>query len=280
MGEYEVYFDESESPAEKIICVAGYVFEASKARALEQKWTEVLERFGVRYFHMVECAGNSKGFAHLTPQQCSEIGILLMDLLKEHMECGFAVNFDTRFAADLPSALTSGIRKMTPYDVCCSFCLHHVRGWMQKNNIQGSVSYFFEAGHASQKQAARILRDQFSTPELRALYKHRSHAFRDKRDAVLLQCADILAWQWRKYLLDKVRGKTAMRKDLISLLEKPHFQTDFNRRVIRRYLEVVIRNDPRLAKPLISYQFRLSLNGSVSALPSASRYPVVPKIVG
>lgn len=258
MGLVEVYFDESQSDEEQILCLAGYVFRKERAIELQSKWESVLKEYDVPIFHMVDCAHGTKNFANLSKNKRVALQIKLFDLLKEHMECGFAVTFDLRYAYLCPSARSSNIEKLSPYGLCCYWCLMHARGWANRDGGEMEIAYFFEAGHNNEREASKIVSDTFSEPKNCELYRYAGHAFIPKTKAVLLQTADILAWHWRKHLADKKNGKPGMRKDLLSLLDKPHFTTNFDKRTIKQFLAVVRKDDPSTAKPLVFYQVQLN----------------------
>ena len=67
---------------------------------------------------------------------------------------------------------------------------------MTKNSFDGTVSYFYEAGHASKTEANALMSRIFSNAALRGTYHYGSHTFADKQQLRPLQAADILAWQW------------------------------------------------------------------------------------
>ncbi|MCU1441825.1 MAG: hypothetical protein JWP85_2822 [Rhodoglobus sp.] len=237
----EMYFDESESDKHNLLCVSGYIFKKERCEILEGKWSEVLKREGLPYFHMVECAHQNKTFKGFDETRCIAIQTELMNLLKDHIEVGVSITYDLSHAHLCPSAKLHGIDIVSPYYLCCYFALMQIREWMKKENFSGDVSYWFESGHKNQTQANHIMNEIFSVPEMRSHYCYGSHSFIKKESAGALQCADILAWQWAKRVKDQMDGKDKMRADLKSLLEKPHFYMHFDLAAINEF-RLVIQN--------------------------------------
>jgi hypothetical protein len=212
----EAYFDESESDG--ILCVAGYWYEKNAAIALDAQWKAILKKYHVEYFHMVECAHGSKQFKKINRQDRIEMQTALMNLIKRYASGGYAASFELEHAGLLPSAKQHGIDLLSPYAFCCYFALMGLRHWANENNFRGKIAYFFESGHANHAEANRIMNDIFIVDELKDFYRYGGHAFADKSKATALQTGDILAWQWRKLIVDEKKGRRP-RKDLHSLLE-------------------------------------------------------------
>jgi hypothetical protein len=60
----EGYFDESGDldDAPGIFCVSGYFVETEAAKRMDAEWCEVLEKYQLGFFHMVDCAHGNEGF--------------------------------------------------------------------------------------------------------------------------------------------------------------------------------------------------------------------------
>src|SRR6267143_645594 len=104
-----MYFDESEDPRHKLLCVAGYLFKKENCELLEQQWSTVLKRENLPYFRMVDCAQGDGVFRGFSKDRRVQIQIELFDLLKKYMETGISISFDLRFADLCPSAVLHGI---------------------------------------------------------------------------------------------------------------------------------------------------------------------------
>lgn len=243
MESAEMYFDESEDAKHKLLCVAGYLFRKEKRERLEREWNSVLKRESLPYFRMVDCAQGSGVFQGFGKERRSQIQIELFDILKEHMETGISISFDLRFDHLCPSAIYHGIDVVSPYSLCAYFCMMQGRKWASESKFEGEIAYFFESGHKHQTQANRIMNAVFDVPELRSYYRYGTHSFVPKDKVVALQCGDILAWQWSKYIKDKRESRRKPRADLMSLLERPHFTIHFNEEVLVEFRRVVKKSN-------------------------------------
>ena len=224
----EMYLDESERD-QSILCIGGYLLRKEQAEALQPLWREALAQHNLSHFHMVDCAHGNEEYADISANDRIKLQTRLFALLKEHIECGYSYSFDLEHADLCPNAVELGRAQITPYTLCAYFCLHGARHWAKRSNFGGEIAYIFEAGHSSQGQASALMDQIFRVPSLREFFQYAGHAFIPKKKAAGLQCADILVWQWGKNRSDKKQGITRNRKDLLSLLDKPHFCHHFDR---------------------------------------------------
>ena len=66
MSLMEVYFDESGShDGSPFLCVAGYLVESERAKAMTSEWNEAVFSRGLSHFHMIDCAHGANEFAKL-----------------------------------------------------------------------------------------------------------------------------------------------------------------------------------------------------------------------
>jgi hypothetical protein len=218
----ECYFDESGShDGSPALCVAGYLFEKEHCKALDLGWKAVLDQYKLPFFHMTDCAHNQWPFDHLSRDECIEAEKAMIALINEHAELGVAIAVNEQdywhlFGPNSPGG--------SPYSFCCWQVLAGIRNWIQKNNFEGEISYFFEAGHASQSEANRIMSRIFTDPGLRAGYHYASHSFVDKEKLRPLQTADILAWQWHTQMKRWLKNDHRRRADFQALAAKPRHE--------------------------------------------------------
>lgn len=70
---------------------------------------------------------------------------------------------------------------------------------LEKAQFVDDVAYFFEAGHDYEGEARRFLANAAQNGgALKDYYRHRSDTFAPKTNALPLQAADMLAWEWAK----------------------------------------------------------------------------------
>jgi hypothetical protein len=246
----EAYFDESYAAGgSQVLVVAGYLFEKDVARELDLKWKETLFRYkDLPYFHMVDCAHGNDPFDRLCRKECDAIAREMIALIRDHALFGVAVAVSERDYNELfPEG---GWRPMGDvYSYSCWTALTAIYGWILKNQFDGEIAYFFEAGHRSQPKANAIMKNIFDSPNLRSDYRYAAHGFRAKQCLRLLQTADILAWQHFSDIKKIISGK-ARRKDFAALIEGQSLELKFIRRehlqVMRNQVDDFVAGRPLL----------------------------------
>jgi Protein of unknown function (DUF3800) len=217
--QYQAYFDESGSHAgSHVLCVAGYVMEKRQARKLSRDWMAVLHAKGLPYFRMSECAHGNGPFSRLSKSDRIAVAKRVIEIIKGRTILGLAVTLNSDEFRSLMQfhPLIGG-----PYSFAAHMVLTGVNTWIERNNIQGKVAYFFEAGHESRPEANRIMAEIFSHENLKNEYRYGGHAFVEKEEAPAVQAADLLAWQWYTDKRHEMEGRPR-RKDCASLLEHWH----------------------------------------------------------
>ena len=94
-----------------------------------------------------------------------------------------------------------------------------VEQWANENNFNGDIAYFFEAGHAYQPQANKLMNAVFKSEYFNRKFRYGSHTFVDKTKARPIQSADILAWQAATDIKRALSGFKARRADYLALLQ-------------------------------------------------------------
>jgi hypothetical protein len=231
-------------------CMGGYVFEKERAKQLDLAWKDMLDRYDLPYFHMVDCAHGNKLFKKLGSEKCDAVAREVISLLREHVLFGFATAVVEREYEELfppPSPFGSA------YTYCCWTALSVIHEWILRNQFNGKVAYFFEAGHKSEGEADAIMTKIFKNRDLKKGYRYSAHAFISKKNHRLIQTADVLAWHHatdvKKLLTNKPR-----RKDFAALIENQPLMLRF---IAREHLEGMRRRvDAALAgRVLVSGTF-------------------------
>jgi len=212
----EAYFDESGSHNESpVLCVAGYVFETKQCMSFDLKWKGILAKYRLPYFHMVDCVHGLHPFNSLSPDHRIDCEKELIAIIREHMVFGSALTVGTLHYKSIGYDDHTG----TAYSWLCWMSLIAVRAWADQNKFDGKIAYFFESGHANQREANQLMNDIFAVPYLRDQYRYVSHSFVDKRQNRPIQAADMLAWLFATQYKRKKRGLNNFRKDLRALVE-------------------------------------------------------------
>jgi hypothetical protein len=216
------YFDESGTDAKStILCVAGYIFLEENAVAFEVEWKKMLEKYGIPFFHMVDCAHGTGYFKALSPVHRIEIQKEAIALTKRYASKGIALSIEKSAFPDVgPLKLWS-----TPYTFLCGQVLYGVQLWADEAGFEGEIEYVFEAGADGEKKSvAETTNALLSSDDTRKLFRYSKHTHATKTEAVQLQCADLLAWHWftHQRRTQEGKGKRADFKNLIGLRIDPH----------------------------------------------------------
>jgi hypothetical protein len=215
----EAYFDESGSHCgSKSLCVAGYLIERKQSELMAQEWNEVLDKYNLPFFHMVDCAHHAPPFDKLSLEQCIAVEKRMIDLIKRRTVQGVGVIIDY-------DAFTKRFGEACFFGSAYTLCFHHILAglsdWAEKTEYQGDVAYFFEAGHESRSEADAIMQIALNNKKIRGEMHYAGHAFVDKEKSPQVQAADLFAWQLVKDLKNHDEGRPR-RKDFISLTDHPH----------------------------------------------------------
>jgi hypothetical protein len=161
----EAFLDESGTHAgSPALVVAGYLIERSNSEAMAKAWNEVLTRYQLSYFHMVECAHGNGEFAKLNMTDRIAVQTQMIAIIKQFTVQGIGViisyaDFTKRFG------------EKCFYGTAYTFAMHVIwRGialWAEKTDFQRQIAYFFEAGHKSAGEAHQLMSLAISAPEIR-----------------------------------------------------------------------------------------------------------------
>jgi hypothetical protein len=210
MMSFEAYFDESGSDDEsKILVVGGYLFETDRARRATKKWRQVLRDYDLPFFHMVDCAHHVKPFDKLTADQCIEVEKRMIDLIKRYATLGFVAIVNPKRYQNR--------KKEDAYSSCVQLCAMAIASMLLASNTPARVALIFEDGHANGPKANNYLKNLSSSDALSSVYG--SHKFAKKEEQPLLQAADLLVWQYAKFIKDKIWSTRKMRADFKSLMQ-------------------------------------------------------------
>jgi hypothetical protein len=231
----EAYFDESGShEGAPVLCVAGYLFERTKRDRLDFLWKEVLDRYSLPFFHMVDCAHGNSPFNKLTKEERIAVESEMIAIIREHALFGFAIavvekEYNELFPRSPGNPLGSA------YTYCCWTLLSVIHEWIVRNQFNGKIAYYFEAGHKNESEANEIMNIIFGNPNLRASYRYAAHGFVDKKEIRAIQTADIIAWQHAIDVKRMLKGQPK-RADFVALIKD---QNVMLRYVTREYLQVM-----------------------------------------
>ncbi len=207
------YFDESGTDAKSPdLVVAGYIFLDENVAPFEAEWKAMLEKYGLPFFHAVECMHGKGAFKHLTRKEQTAAQTEAIEIIKKYGAKGIALSIDKAVfpAIGLP-ALWS-----TPYTFLCGQVLYGVRNWADAVGFHVEVEYVYEAGADGQSKAGKETAHALLNEESLPVFRYGKHRHAAKTEDVGLQTADLLAWHWFTHNRRIKEGK-GKRKDFQNL---------------------------------------------------------------
>ena len=217
------YIDASERDG-GTLCVAGLAFGEARGKHAAREWRKL---WGEKRCHMTDLHTRKpgKGIGDWTREQADERMRSMIPIIARHRSFAVAVSCNVSELAELaPTATDPGStvlhRGLTRAYALCTHMAMHALGKMV-GGPPNQISYHFEAGDLHQADSQRFIRAVTAptAPQLiRDTYFYRSHMIEPKADSRLFEMADILAWEWAKYI-ETGRGPEKMRGSLRALLD-------------------------------------------------------------
>jgi hypothetical protein len=210
------YFDESER-AEGIFCVAGYIFASRQAKKFIKDWSQLFGAYpgGLHMRDLTQC---TRSFAGIGRQDQKYLITEAARIIKRRITAGFAVSCNVKEVQAVGPRWIKGFGNA--YPLCCHLCMIAVGKFLEESGSVDRVTYIFESGHPRETEARAFLYNAVLDPLAKESYRHHGDAFLPKSDAVPLQAADMLAWEWAKFRDETLeRGIRPMRKSLLALFQ-------------------------------------------------------------
>jgi Protein of unknown function (DUF3800) len=234
----ESYFDETNTHkgAERL-CVGGYVFHKKAAERQAIRWAELIDKWHIPYFHMVDCAHNAGVFKHLTCDECDLAAREAIQIIKDTASTGICVTMsEADYLEIVPQLKFYG----SAYDACARDVMVGVSAWIERTDFKGAMHYYFEEGTDTQNNASWSILEMMKVPELRKIARYEGHSFVPKIRSPGVQAADILAWhagQDCKRALQE--PPLPMRKDFQSLCEISHSVVHIDRKMLEATRDII-----------------------------------------
>lgn len=224
----EVYFDESGThDGSPMMTMAGYLFDREQARRFSRDWEKCLKRLGLPAAHMTDCATGNADYANMPLEQRILSEKLLIENIKRRSILGFSVAVDPQLYDDVMGPFATS---MPAYSYLLMVAVAAVRQWATTTNYDGRIAYFFESGHRHASEANQYMNmiAEYGPEVIEFMYYY-AHAFLDKRNALPLQAADMLAWLHRNHLIKVREGRTRPRADFLALVRPKDLAGEINR---------------------------------------------------
>ncbi len=202
-------------------CVAAIAFGEDRAKKAERAWRGLM---GERIAHITDMHARKKAFADISASEADTLIRGQVQIIREHASFGVAISCDKpELAKLLPSSaekdslrLLDGFRM--PYATCCHLAMHSMSRISAENGRAAGIAYVFEKGDDAQSQSASFIEGAVRYQPMKAVYQYQSHGYFEKRDARLMEAADLLAWEWA-HQIDRSRNGRHVRASLSHMLE-------------------------------------------------------------
>jgi hypothetical protein len=238
-----LYFDESGSHAgSRLMSVAGYWFDQQQAARFTRDWAKDLSGFGLSHAHMTDCALGFGEYKNLSLRQRVQVQTLLIQHIKRRSRFGFGVCISPKMYDEIMAGIPGA---PSCYSLCLMLCVNKIGEFARVTHYPGKLSYFFESGHQSAKEADRFVK-ALDTIGSADYHRYAGHAFLDKDEALPLQAADMFAWHLRHYYDRALDGHVEPRRDYRALARKFDYQTLVTKRHLLALREAFVRLPPIL----------------------------------
>ncbi len=242
-----LYFDESGThDGSKLMSVAGYWFDSEQATRFSRDWAKELKRLGLTHAHMTDCALGFGEYKNLSMALRVKSEKLLIENIRRRTRFGFAITIDPNLYAAIMRHVPAA---PSCYSLCLMMLVHQVGRFAAENDYNGRLVYFFEAGHKSSNEANKYL-NAIPThgQEWVEATRYGGHAFVDKRTALPLQAADMLAWQTRHHFERKAAGHPKPRKDLVALVRPFDLTAEVEEVALLALRDALLELEPLVSK--------------------------------
>jgi hypothetical protein len=248
----EAYFDESAQGG--VFNVAGFAFAKPQVKKFSKQWSKLFSPYG--FCHMTDLHARQEQFEGINDDEASRLCVEAINIINERTAFGVAVGCNLSEIDDFLPKHIEGFGNAYPF--CCHIAMQMLGTLVSESGFDDRIAYVFESGHEYAAEAYRFMAITDGAPVLKAAYRHYSHAFVPKEDAVPLQAADLFAWEYARYWnLTVSQQKIKMRKSLASLLSSGLKTIEFNKRYkINFFTGSPLRNALEKVKALGLLQLR------------------------
>ena len=227
----KVYMDRAarHDSAKGVMCVAATVFKPVRYKQFVRPWNRMLRGWGASAFHATDFYPGGGAFYRKTPDlkpipariaRYDRDSKLIPSLIGEHTEQIIGVSFLQReFERAAPPAWKAKYGD-NMHVLAVQMCMIAIGYWAKKANYFDGFSHVLESGDESEAQVAEVVgnmkKDEVVGPHIQC----RGYAFVDKGKARGLETADMVAWHWNKFYVDRLSAAKPrdIRKDFAKLL--------------------------------------------------------------
>ena len=191
----QAYFDESERES-GVFCIAGYAFVPQQVKKFVKEWSRLFASYPGG-LHMRDLVHRTRAFKGIDQTDQRNLICEAVKIINRRITGGFAVSCNLHEVDSLSPKWMRGFSHA--YPILCHLAMTSVGMLLEKIHSSDRVTYIFESGHPREIEARDFIRNALRSKELLESYRHSGDAFLPKADAIPLQAADLLAWEWAKF---------------------------------------------------------------------------------
>jgi hypothetical protein len=221
------YLDDSATDkGQPVVVVGGVVANNSSWLKIEPAWKAILKRRGVSHFHASQFENRRGEFKGWDKADKAELMEKLITLLKKQ-RCkvfaqGICVSAFENVIGEFPHLDTN------PYILCLESCVSQMMTWIQRKRHAQPMLIVIEAGQSHHKSRyMRKWQEQLRVLEMQRRYKIKRILTVSKRECILLETADLVAYELQKLMKNVVLDKTDHIRPSWEALEPMMIQSDF-----------------------------------------------------
>ena len=200
------YFDDSGThDKSEIVVVAGVFGTEARLRGLESAWKKELaspiqgRKPPLKRFHMTECHNSTGEYAGWSRAETDFHCYLLRQHIVDADVSGYGVACSRK---DWDELVTGDLRDIlgTPEGFCIRNCFVRTLYWSEKNYFDPVLHFVFDTRPSAVRRDASTVYDAYS--KITDSKKLDGIVFENSFDAVLLQAADLFAWELYQHAKD------------------------------------------------------------------------------
>jgi len=167
---------------------------------------------------MRDLTQRTRSFRGIGREEQQRLIVEAVRIIKKRMTAGFAVSCNAKEVQQIGPKWIKGFGHA--YPLCCHLSMTAVGKFLRGSGSADRVTYVFESGHPREAEAKAFMRHVILNPDVKESYRHSGDAFLPKSDAVPLQAADLLAWEWAKFRDETLEQHVRpIRKSLLALFQ-------------------------------------------------------------
>jgi len=205
MVPYSAYFDASGTSDSAVITVAGFVSTVKKWERFEKEWNAVLNREGIKVFHMTDFVSSRKDFAKGWRNETERRRMFIGDLancLYRNVNKSFRTTLVVQDFKKVNSRFLLTEHDGTPYSLCALMSVFTLRLWAKRKGVEKHLVYYFEDGDKGKGHFERSHKGIWKTAPL----------FATKEEATPLQAADFAAWKLKTAVQEAIKTDHTIEK--------------------------------------------------------------------